>query len=142
MLSDWLATLLGVPEESAPTIVAAYRIGPASAGRQNYTRDVLVQFLYAKEREAILRMARNVTQVYFRDIKVLFLLDLPSDALLKRKTLKPITDKLKSANIRFKWNNASDVIVVRGGQQHKAFDLDSGRLLLQSLGIVVQSDGD
>lgn len=55
--------------------------------------------------------------------------------LLKRKMLKPITDKLKSSNVRFKWNSASDVVVVREGQQHKASDLEAGRRMLADLGI-------
>lgn len=101
VLSGWLASFLGVPEESTPTLVAAYRIGPVPTGWQNYSWDV-VQFLYAKEREAVLRTARNVSQVYFWDTKVTFLLDLPPDVLLKRRMLKPITDKLKSSNVHFR----------------------------------------
>lgn len=64
-LTDWLASLLGVSEELAPTLVAAYRIGPSTVGRQNYSGDIILQFLYAREREAVLQMSRNVTQVFF-----------------------------------------------------------------------------
>lgn len=122
-------------EEDAPTLVAAYRIGPLTAGRKNYSRDIIIQFMYAKEREAVLRTARNVTQAYFQDAKISFLLDLPPDILLKRKMLKPITDKLKNSNVRFRWNNVSDVVVVKEGQQYKASDIDTGHLLLRSLGV-------
>lgn len=138
-LTDWLASLLGVSEESAPTLVAAYRIGPLPTGRQNYSRDIIIQFLYAREWDAVLRMSRNVTQVYFHEAKVSFLLDLSSTVLLKRKMLKPITDKLKSSNVHFKWNSASDVVVVKEGKQHKASDLEAGRRMLTALGIETPS---
>lgn len=65
----------------------------------------------------------------------MFLLDLSQDILMKRKTLKPITDQLKAKNVRFRWNTASDVVVVKDGAQYKAEDLASGHTLLAAFDI-------
>lgn len=63
----------------------------------------------------------------------MFLLDLLPEILLKRKSLRPITDKLKEKKIRFRWNAASEIVVVRDGVQLKTGDLESGRNLLEAL---------
>lgn len=52
---------------------------------------------------------------------------------MKRKSLRPITDKLKEKKIRFRWNTTSEIVVVRDGIPLKAGDLESGRHLLEAL---------
>lgn len=129
----WLSSFLNLGEDQTPTIMAAYRVGPMTAIKPNFPRDIILQFMFAKDREAVLQAARSVSQVQFKGTKILFLLDLPPEVLSKRKSLCPITDKLKERKIRFRWNAASDVVVVRDGMQFKAGDLESGRQLPDAL---------
>lgn len=132
-LALWLASFLNLGADRAPTIAAAYRVGPASAAKPNYPRDIILQFMFSKEREAVLQAARSVSQIQFKGTTIMFLLDLPPEILLKRKMLRPITDQLKGKKIRFRWNAASEIVVVRDGMQFKAGDLESGRHLLDAL---------
>lgn len=132
-IASWLASLLHLEDGVAPTIIAAYRVGPSSAIKPGFPRDVVVQFLYAKSRDAVLQLTRNMTALQFKGAKVMVLLDLSPEILLKRKTLKPITDHLKSHNVRFRWSASSDIMVICDGSQYKANDVASGRTLLAAL---------
>lgn len=132
-LASWLSSFLNVGTDQAPTIVAVYRVGPASAIKPNYPRDIILQFMFSKEREAVLQVARSVTQIQIKGTTIMFLLDLPPEILLKRKMLRPITEKLKEKKICFRWNAASEIVVVRYGMQLKAGDLEAGRHLLDTL---------
>lgn len=133
--SSWLSSFLNVGPDQAPTIVSAYRVGPVSAIKPNFPRDIILQFLLAKERESVLQAARSVSQVQFKGTTIMFLLDLPPEILLKRKSLRPITEKLKEKKIRFRWNTASEIVVVREGIQMRAGDLETGRRLLDALNV-------
>lgn len=121
--------------ERTPTITTAYRVGSAASIWPNFPRDIILHFLYAKEREALLSMVRRASSLTFSRSKVLVLLDLPQEILMKRKALKPITDQLKTKNICFKWNAASDIVVSKDGAQYKAEDLASRHTLLAALDI-------
>lgn len=131
--STWLSSFLNLGEDQTPTIVAAFRVGPVTAIKPNFPRDIVLQFLFAKDREAVLQAARSVSRVQFKGTPILFLLDLPPEVLLKRKNLRPITEKLKERKIRFRWNAASDVVVIYKGTQLKAGDMAAGRRLLDAL---------
>lgn len=138
-LASWLASLLHLEDGVAPTIIAAHRVGPAAVAKSNFPRDVVVQFLYQRSRDAVLQMARKSTALQFKGAKVIVLLDLPPDILLKRKTLKPITDHLKSRDVRFRWSASSDIIVIRDSTQYKADSVASGRTLLAALDLPLPS---
>lgn len=133
VIGSWLASLLHLEDGIAPTILAAYRVGPASSARPNFPRDVVVQFLYQKTRDAVLQMAQNSSAIHYKGAKILVLLDLPVEVLPKRKTLKSITDLLKANNVQFRWSATSDIVVIRDGAQYKADDIASGRTLLAAL---------
>lgn len=83
----------------------------------------------------MLRLARGPNSLLFSGAKILILLDLPQDTLQKRRELKPITDQLKTKGVRFRWNAASDVVVIKDGAQYKAEDVASGHTLLSALNI-------
>lgn len=80
--------------------------------KPNYLRDIILQFLFAKDKETVVQAARSVSRVQFKGTTILFLLDLPPEVLLKRKALHPIIDKLKEKKICFHWSTSSDVVVV------------------------------
>lgn len=114
-------------------VVAAYRLGAASLAKPNYPRDILVQFQSTMGKDLVLAAARRQGALKYKEYKILALLDLPAESLLKRKILKPITDQLKNKNVRFLWSPTSDLIVARNGAQYRAEDLPSGRILLEAL---------
>lgn len=99
IFSTWLSSFLNLGADQAPTIVTAYRVGPVSAIKPNFPRDIILQFMFAKERETVLQATRSVSQVQFKGTVIMFLLDLPPEILLKRKSLRSITDKLKEKKI-------------------------------------------
>lgn len=53
-----------------------------------------------------------MSSLQFKTAKILVLLDILPDVLLKHKSLKPIMDQLKAKNIRFGWSAALDIIVL------------------------------
>lgn len=120
------------------TIISAYRVAPATSIHPNFPRDIVIQFLYAKEREVVLFLARKIDSLNFHGAKVTVLLDLPQEALQIRKSLKPIMDQLKAHNVRFRWNAASDIMVFKDSTQYKADDQASGNTLLAALNIPLQ----
>lgn len=131
--------MLHLEDGVAPTIIAAYRVCPALNIKPNYPRDVVVQFLYQRSRDAVLQLARKSSALQYKGTKVLALLDLPSEILMKRKLLKPITDRLKAENVRFHWSAASDIIVVRDGAQFTADDVASVHTFLAALDLPLPS---
>lgn len=133
-IMTWITPLLHLEWNISPTITSAYRIGAASSIRPNFPCDIILQFLYAKERDVVLHLARRGGALSYLGSNII-VLDLPQGILLKRKSLKPITDQLKSKNVHFRWNNVSDIVVVKDGTQYKAEDLASGHTLLATLDI-------
>lgn len=139
-LASWLASVLHLEDGVAPTILSAYRLGPQSAARPNFPRDVVAQFLYPRSRNAILQRARTGGPLKFEDCTIQVLLDLAPDVLAKRRLLKPITECLHNNKIRFRWSPASDVLVYKEGRQYHAEDLASGKDLLLALKLRLPAD--
>lgn len=134
-MTSWLALLSNEGESRQMALTAAFRLGAASLAKPNYPRDILVIFQSAKDKEAVMTMARHQRALKYKNHNIIALLDLPPDILAKRKVLKPITDQLKSKNVRFRWSATSDIIVMKDGAQYRAEDLPSGRTLLEALEI-------
>lgn len=132
-MTSWFATFLHTTGDASFNIMAAYRLGAASMAKPNYPRDVLVQFQSLGNRNSVLSAARQQGALKYQERTVLALFDLPPESLMKRKQLKPITDHLKTKNVRFRWSPTSDLIVTRNGAQYRAEDIPSGRTLLEAL---------
>lgn len=132
---NWITPLLHLEGNVSPTVTSAHRVGPALSICPNFPRDVIIHFLYAKERDAVLQLVRKSIPLVYSGSKILVLLDLSQEILLKRKNLKPITDQLKARGIRFGWNATSDIVVLKDGAQYKAEDIASGHTLLAALDI-------
>lgn len=98
-LAPWLASVLKLEDGVAPTILSAYCLGPVSAARPNFPRDIIAQFLYPRSRNAILQVARKGGPLKYDSATVLVLLDLPPDILVKQCQLKPVTDVLKDSHL-------------------------------------------
>lgn len=117
----WITSQLNLEGNLSPTITSAYRVGPASLACPNFPRDIILRFLYTTERDALLQFARKNGALFYLGNKVIVLLDLPQEILMKRKSLKVIMDQLKAKNIRFRWTVSSDVVVVKDGAQLRTF---------------------
>lgn len=79
----WITPLMHLEDEASPTITTAYRVGPPSSIRPNFLRDIIIQFIYAVERDILLRMARSTSSLTYSGSKILVLLDLSQDILLQ-----------------------------------------------------------
>ncbi|KAL8221111.1 UNVERIFIED_CONTAM: hypothetical protein K2H54_059407 [Gekko kuhli] len=87
--------------------------------------------------DKVLREARLKGKLTFKENKIIVLLDLSTETLEKRKSLKLFSAKLYAANIRFRWSPASDIVVYKNGAQHLAYDFSSGKDLLKICGIPI-----
>lgn len=76
-ITAWLTPLLRLEGNVSPTISAVYRIGPVSSIHPNFPRDIILQFVYAKERDAVLCLARGSGSLSYSASKIM-------DILLKR----------------------------------------------------------
>lgn len=139
-LASWLASVLKLEDGIAPTILEAFRIGPLSAVRPNFPRDVVLHFLYPRSRNAVLQLARAGGPLKYKEHNIQVLLDLPPEVLAKRRLLKPVTECLHENRIHFRWSTTSDILIYREGRQLRADDIDSGKDLLLALKLRLPPD--
>ncbi|KAL8185512.1 UNVERIFIED_CONTAM: hypothetical protein K2H54_053758 [Gekko kuhli] len=126
---------LELEEGIAPAIMRAQRLGPLATARNGRPRDILVQFLYPRSRDKVLKLARARGFLLFKEQKILVLLDLSPEVLEKRRKLKIVSAKLNEAKIRFRWTPVSDIQIYKNGLQYQASDPVSGRALLAALSL-------
>ncbi|KAL8164625.1 UNVERIFIED_CONTAM: hypothetical protein K2H54_054365 [Gekko kuhli] len=62
------------------------------------------------------------------------------EALEKRKLLKPFSEKLLEAKVRFRWSATSNITVYKDGSLIQASNLKTGLLLLQKLNIPLTAE--
>lgn len=139
-LATWLASALDLEGGVAPTILSAYRLGPLSAARPGFPRDVIAQFLYPRSRNAVLQVSRSKGPLRFEEQAIQVLLDLPPETLAKRRLMKPITECLHRSKVRFRWSPTSDILVYKEGRQLRAEDISTGKDLLSALSIPLPAD--
>lgn len=139
-LAPSLASVLKLEDGVAPTILLTYHLGPLSAARPNFPRDVIAQFLYPQSHNAFLQMARARDLMKYEDCAIQVLLDMPSDVLAKRCLLKPITECLHHNKFRFRWSPSSDILVYTEGRQLWADNISSGKDLLLALHLKLPPD--
>lgn len=82
-MTSWLASLRSEGEGRQMTLNAAFRLGAASLAKPNYPRDILVVFQSAKDKEAVITMARYQRVLKYKNHNIIALLDLPADILAK-----------------------------------------------------------
>ncbi|KAL8178409.1 UNVERIFIED_CONTAM: hypothetical protein K2H54_046004 [Gekko kuhli] len=66
--------------------------------------------------------------------------DLPQDVLQKRRDLRPITEQLRQAKIKYKWTSLTKLQVSYKEKSYYAQDLDSGKVLLQTINLISHPD--
>lgn len=133
--SHWLASALSLEEGVAPTLLRAYRIGPLHHPRFQGPGDILIELQDDHTKRKILQSAREKGYLLYKDTQILILPDLPPEIFQKRWRLRPITTALQEAQIKYRWSSISDVLVQHQGSTLRASDLDTGRCLLQTLGL-------
>lgn len=70
-ITTWLTSLMCLEGNVFPTIASMYRIGAMSAARPNLPRDIIMQFVYAKERDALLRPHEGIRLLILQRIESL-----------------------------------------------------------------------
>ncbi|KAL8164813.1 UNVERIFIED_CONTAM: hypothetical protein K2H54_007749 [Gekko kuhli] len=88
----------------------------------------------AQTAETALKMSSTL-KAEFTDIRTQILVfpDIPQEALLIRHKLKSITEKLRSARVRYRWLQSGHLQVSSQGQTIQANDEDTGIKLLRAL---------
>ncbi|KAL8170044.1 UNVERIFIED_CONTAM: hypothetical protein K2H54_062259 [Gekko kuhli] len=77
-MAHWLAEVLELEDGVMPIILKAQRLGLLAAVQRGRPRDNIVQFLYQRTRQKILKEARARRYLLFQDSKIIVLLDLSS----------------------------------------------------------------
>lgn len=139
-IASWLAVILRLEDGMAPSILAAYRLGPPSAAPPHFPREVIIQFLYQRSRNAVLQAAHAAGPLKYEDHVIQVLLDLSPETLVKQRLLKPMTECLHRNKVRFRWSPTSDILVLKEGRRLRAEDISTGKDLLVSLDLPLPPD--
>lgn len=99
-LEKWIPEALGngTPRLSV-SVERAHRIGPRGDGASR-PRALIMKFLNYRDKQAVIRAARDKKDVYFRDQRVRFYPDLAATVHQQRKKFDPIRDGLRKLGIR------------------------------------------
>lgn len=65
-----------------------------------------------------MRKAREAATLEFDGVTLSFFPDLARETLERQRALKPLTDKLCSASINYRWGFPAALIANRDGSQH------------------------
>ncbi|KAL8205111.1 UNVERIFIED_CONTAM: hypothetical protein K2H54_000205, partial [Gekko kuhli] len=82
--------------------------------------------------------ARNKGYLSFNSEKIEIFPDLPREALLKRRELKPLTTKLTEEDIRYSWISPLILQFTHRGKVYRITNKEEGFKILNSLDIVTQ----
>lgn len=134
-MGSWLASVLQLEENVAPIITNAYRKGLPNVPNRKFPRDIIITLADARVRQSILNKAKEKGYLLLNEEKILVFQDIPQEALLMRKALKPTTKKLQEAKQKYKWITPGRLMVLYKKKQLFAWDEDSGKALLVALGL-------
>ncbi|XP_054826702.1 uncharacterized protein LOC129323900 [Eublepharis macularius] len=138
VITRWLAKHLELEEGVNTLITKAYRIGtPKQYKNRPVPRDIIIEIPDQKIKMKIIETAKISGSILFNGTPVQIYTDLPREALLIRKELKPITDALRNANVRYKWINHVKILVILNGKHHVATNLRNGTELLNNIGVEI-----
>lgn len=97
-------------------------------------------FLNARHKEVFMQEARRQGSLYYEEERIEIYQDQPSEALLLRRDLKPITQQLCAANRRYHWIAPATLQVIHNGRALTTTDMKSGLMLLHILGLQNSAD--
>ncbi|KAL8186509.1 UNVERIFIED_CONTAM: hypothetical protein K2H54_073163 [Gekko kuhli] len=88
-IKQWLITEIKPAGDISPVITKAYRAGPVAILKTRPSRDVIVTFMDLRYKKQVLTHARIKGHLMFKKDKLEIFPDLPKEALIKRRELKP-----------------------------------------------------
>lgn len=139
-ITNWIATTMKLEDGVAPTLTRVRRLGAPVNPKRQRPRDVLVSFLGMRDKIAFLREARKLHPLKYNDGTLEIFQDIPPDALNLRRELKLITHQLNLAGIRYRWVGPAKLQVQHKGMPLFASTLESGFILLHSLGLPLPAE--
>lgn len=134
-ISNWMASVMNMEEKITPCLMRVRRIGAPVNPKRHCPWDIVVSFLYMRDKYAFLREASWQGSFRFENERVEVYQDLPAEALALRRELKPITHQLQVASRKYRWIGPATIQVIHKGNPITATALDSGLMLLNRLGI-------
>ncbi|KAL8183939.1 UNVERIFIED_CONTAM: hypothetical protein K2H54_001657 [Gekko kuhli] len=99
ILTTWLIKEVPPPGNLSAIITKAYRAGPISLLKTRPSRDIIATFMDLRYKKEILNAARQKGFLIYRENKIEIYPDLPREAIMKRRELKPLTSRLAEENI-------------------------------------------
>ncbi|KAL8183253.1 UNVERIFIED_CONTAM: hypothetical protein K2H54_028305 [Gekko kuhli] len=99
VLTAWLTKEVPPTGNLSAIITRAYRAGPLSLLKTRPSRDIIATFMDLRYRKEILHAARQKGFLNYKEDKIEIYPDLPREAIMKRRELKPLTSRLAEENI-------------------------------------------
>lgn len=134
-IANWMATLMHLENGIAPCLTKAHRLGSLSAPKRQRPWDILVTFLYMRDKIAFLRVVHKMHPLKFNDDVVEIFQDIPPEALEMQRVLKPITLQLQKASKQYKWSGPARFQIQHNGSTLTAHTTETGLRLLEIMGI-------
>ncbi|XP_067318470.1 uncharacterized protein PF3D7_1120000-like [Anolis sagrei] len=94
-----------------------YRITTNFSKKNKTPRDTIVLFSKKRTRDEILRINSNTPPIY-KDNKVIIMKEFPQSIIAKRRKYFFLSDELKKANIKFRWEKPEGLMVSYKEQKH------------------------
>lgn len=132
---NWMATLMQLEKGVAPSLTKVRILGSSLAPKRQRPQDILVTFLYMREKIAFLRAVRKLHPLKFNDDVVEIFQDIFPEVLILRRELKPITQKLQNASKQYRWSGPARFQVQHNGLTLSAHNIEPGLHLLDTMGI-------
>lgn len=132
---NWMATLMQLEIGVAPSLTKARRLGSLLVPKRQRPRDILVTFLYMREKIAFLHSVHKLHPLKFNENDVEIFQDISPKVLGLRRELKPITLQLQKASKQYRWSCPARFQVQHNGSLLTAHNIESGLRLLVATGI-------
>lgn len=101
-LANWLASCLQLEEGITPLILRAYRVGNAMSWKVKGPCDVIIEFADLRTKKAVMNAAKQGGGLKFNDAMIQWFPDLPPETLQQKKLLRPFSQRLMDADIRYR----------------------------------------
>uniref|UniRef100_A0A087YRQ6 L1 transposable element RRM domain-containing protein n=1 Tax=Poecilia formosa TaxID=48698 RepID=A0A087YRQ6_POEFO len=99
-LEKWIPEALGSEKlQTSLSLERAHRLGPRKDGASR-PRALIMKFLNFREKQAVIRVAREKKDIFYKDKRVHFYPDLATGLHQQRKKFDPIREVLRNLNIR------------------------------------------
>ena len=112
----------------------AHRVGPMREGESRGPRDILVKLSNSIDKEKILSEARKMEVVKYKDYPCVLFQDLSPVTLARRNQFRPVTEKLRQEQIRYRWLFPFGIAFEYQNKAHRTASLEEAVRILQISG--------